>query len=91
MPQQRNERWRKAQSKLDATTLADQARALRQEMNKNGISVSEAIPRIVAGFLPRGKNPTVDQVRTLATSLAQMLEISEERFVDLWLDSLRRD
>lgn len=85
------ENWRKAKKILDSTTLADQARSLRYEMSKQGISVAEAVPKIVRGFCPSGSKILEDQVRALATSWAPLLELSEDRFVELWFDSLRRD
>lgn len=91
MRPKKGERWRKAKEKLDTTTLADQSRALLYEMAKQGISVEEAIPKIVKGFLPYEKNPSEDQVRGLAATWADMLGVSVERFVELWRRSLRRD
>jgi hypothetical protein len=86
---QREEKWRKAKQQLDRTTLADQSKALRYEMAKQGISVAVAIPRIVKAFLPYEKNPSEDQVRALAASWAGLMGVSEERFVELWRASLR--
>ena len=87
---EREEKWRRAKCKLDSTTFAAQSRALRYEMAKQGISVADAIPRIVKVFLPYEKNPSEDQVRALAATWSEMLGVSVERFVGLWRASLPR-
>ena len=91
MRPKKGDNWRRAKAKLDCTTLADQARALRYEMAKQGISVADAIPRIVRGFLPDEENPSEDQVLALASTWADILDVSPERFVELWRFSLLRD
>ena len=61
------------------------AKVLQEEIERQGITMSEAIERVVTDFL--GNKPTENQVRDLATSLAKLLGVRVERFVALWREA----
>jgi hypothetical protein len=61
------------------------ARALREEASKCGISDAEMVRRVVEEFLGgSGGDPSEDQVRGLAASVAPLLGMKPDRFVAFW-------
>lgn len=79
---QRDEVWRRAKARMDKVAGPYKARALTEELWKQGLNVTEAIRRVVEEFL--GTNTTEDQVRALAATWAWVLGVEVDRFVALW-------
>ena len=75
-------------ARMAKATGPGKAKALQEEIQRHGITMSEAIERVVTDFL--GENPTEDQVRALATSLAKVLGVRVDRFVALWREARPR-
>ena len=82
MTRGKDEAWRSAKRRVDRLSGPAQAKALVQEIQKQGLDMSEVVGRIVVEFL--GENPSDDQVRSLAASLAFMLDMRPNSFVDFW-------
>ncbi len=67
----------------------DKARALQDEIKRQGLTMTEAVERVVKEFL--GEDPPEDHVRGLAATFAKTLGVKPDRFVALWREArLRR-
>lgn len=78
----KDEAWRMAKAKMDRLSGPYKAKALVDEIKSQGLTVAEAITRVVEECV--GKDATEDQVRGLAASLAWMFDVKPERFVMFW-------
>jgi hypothetical protein len=74
---------------MQKATGPDKAKALQDEIKNQGLTMTEAIGRVVKEFL--GEDPAEDQVRGLAATFAKTLGVKPDRFVALWREArLRR-
>jgi hypothetical protein len=73
---------------MDRVAFQDKIRVLRDELEKAGLTETEAIGRIVKDYL--GVNPKEDQVRDLAAIFASVFGMKPKRFVALWLAGRER-